>query len=282
MKKNNRVFINISIVVLVGLLGFSCSSVKHSQWHNPQAKEAAKEPSAKKYSYDNTAGMMYRIANSRDSLYIDLKFPGKLTRMKVLGFGFTVWIDPEAKNNKRIGIKYPLGNRKQLPGLGNPLRQAEIEEGEHGMLQIDYSRDKNEEPLPKLINKEMKLIGFLGPESVMKQSALNSEIRTNLKYESDRTLAYQLAIPLKKISEAMNIGSDSIVSIGFVTGHMDSQERREKRQTPGVGGGGGMPPMGGAPPAYSGNQMMRGKKKPFAEPASLWLKKVKLASGDED
>ena len=281
MKKNNRVFINIAIVALVGLLGFSCSTVKHSQWHNPQANQAAKEPSAKSYSYDNASGMMYRISNSSDSLYLDLKFPGRVTRMKVLGFGFTVWVDPEAKNNKRIGIKYPLGNRKQVPGMRRSLRNAEVKEGEHGMLQIDYSRDKNNKPLPKLINKELKLMGFNGEESVMKQPVSNSFIRANLEYEGDRTLAYQLAIPLKKISEVMPLGSDSVVSIGFVTGHLETQERREQRQTPGVGGGGGMPPMGGAPPASSGRQMMmRGNKKPFAEPASLWLKKVKLASGD--
>ena len=277
----NNILINTFILIFAGFLVTSCSSVRHSHWYNPGNNKSQKELSPDSYSYNNSTGMMYRIANSKDSLYIDLKFPDQLTRMKVMGFGLTVWIDPGTKNNKRFGIKYPLGNRKQVMRRGMNPGEADVKEGEHGMLQIDYSGNKKKKASlrPKLINKEMKLLGFSGPGSVMKEPLMHSDIRIGMRYGKSQSLTYHLALPLQRITSVTPLGSDSLVSIGFVTGHMDPDKKKQERRRPSVGGGGGMPPMGGgAPPASSGRQMMGRRDHPLAKRAMLWLKKVKLAS----
>ena len=280
--RNNKYLFYTALLILISFLGAGCSSVKHSQWHNPQTEGKSVNTDKASFSKSNSAGIMYRIANDYDSLYIDLEFTDRLTRAKVIGFGLTVWVDPGAGNNKVLGVQFPLKKQMRRPGSGPRPEDARVQEGEHGMLNISYQSDKKKKkPMPELMNKELKLIGFSGPGSVMKEPVLHSDLNIDLDYDRGRALSYHLSLPLKKITDVVPFSNDSLVSIGFETGHMDPRDRKQ-RQRPSVGGGGGMPPMGGGtPPAYTGGQGISGRQHPFAQPTSVWLKKVKLASESE-
>lgn len=280
--RNNKYLFYTALVILISFLGVSCSSVKHSQWQNHQTNGKSVNTSKSSFSKSSSAGMMYRIANDYDSLYIDLEFTDRLTRAKVLGFGFTVWVDPNAGNKKVLGIQFPLKKQMRRPGRGPRPEDARVKEDEHGMLNIDYSsdKDKKNKPVPRLMNKELKLIGFSGPGSVMKEPVLHSELNIDIQYERGQSLSYHLSMPLEKIADVMPIRNDSLVSIGFETGHAELKDRNNRKQRPAIGGGGGMHPAGGGtPPAYTGGQGISGRQHPFAQPTSVWLKKVKLASG---
>ncbi|MCF8231991.1 MAG: hypothetical protein K9J27_07360, partial [Bacteroidales bacterium] len=80
----------------------SCGTVYQSRWKALSDQNEVQQSDERSYAYDASTGIMYRVLNNEDSLFVNLKFSSELTRLKVLGFGLTVWIDPEAKRNRRL------------------------------------------------------------------------------------------------------------------------------------------------------------------------------------
>lgn len=264
-------------LAMAAILLQACATVYDSHWQPDAGDSSFTDIPAKQYAYEATNGIMYRMSNSKDSLFIDLRFPDKLTRMKVLGFGMTVWIDPAAKNNKRLGIEYPMGNRELLVRQQKNMSVPDVKEGEAGMLELDYTKKRKSLPSVKFQNTEMRLIGFSGAGEITKQPVMHSDIRPVIRFDSARQLRYHLSLALEKISSAVSIPADSVVSVGIVTGRAHPpkmQDRPDQRRRQG-----GMYPTGGT--RYGGSMnhgAMRDHHRSLAQPAQLWIKKLRLAS----
>lgn len=266
--------------VITFMLLQACATIYDSHWQEKGGDSSFSTIPAEQYAYEATNGIMYHLGNSRDTLFIDLRFPDKLTRMKVLGFGLTVWIDPAAKNNKRLGIAYPLGNRKQLIRQQKNMAVPDVKEGEAGMLELDYTKKRKKRPPLKLQNTEMQMIGFSNPGEAIKQPVRHSEIRPTIRFDSTHQLRYHLSLPLARISSAVSLSADSVVSVGFVTGNahppkMKAPPNQKRRQ-------GGMGPTGSR--RYGGSMnhaAMRDHRRTLAQPARLWIKKLRLASSSD-
>ncbi|MCF8308976.1 MAG: hypothetical protein K9I68_08215 [Bacteroidales bacterium] len=267
-------------VIFLAFMAQSCGTVYQSRWKASSDHNKIQQSDERSYAYDASTGIMYRVLNNEDSLFVNLKFSSELTRLKVLGFGLTVWIDPEAKRNRRLGINYPLGNKKHLANRRKNLSNPKINKGEGGMLEIDHSQNNNPKAALKLMNRDIRLIGFTEKGEAMKKSLFQSEIEAELKPNQQGTLVYSLAIPFDKLSEASAFDKNSPVSLGFETGHAEKRDRDNQLKRRRMGGGG--PPMGGGAPIMSSrNKGTKGKKNIMAHPEKLWIKKLKLASVDE-
>ena len=65
--------------------------------------------SSDKYICNNKGKVCYFISNDKDNLSIDILFNDGNAINRVLREGMTVWIDMDAKQTKKMGVKYPLG-----------------------------------------------------------------------------------------------------------------------------------------------------------------------------
>ncbi|MCF8232928.1 MAG: hypothetical protein K9J27_12150 [Bacteroidales bacterium] len=266
-------------VIFLALMAQSCGTVYQSQWNSSSEGIEAQQSGESPYAYEASTGIMYQVSNNKDSLFVNLKFTSQLTRIKVLGFGLTVWIDPAGKRNRRLGINYPLGNKKHLTNRRKNLSNPEINEGEGGMLEIDHSKNQNPEAALKLMNRDIRLIGFVEEGKAMKQSLFQSDVEALIKPNEEGTLVYSLAIPFKKLSDASDFEKSSPVSLGFVTGHAE-KKRPDRQMNRGRIGGGGSPMGGVTPNRTSRNKGKRRRRSVMAHPEKLWIKKLKLASPD--
>lgn len=266
-------------VIFLAFMAQSCGTVYQSRWKGSYDHNEVQQSDERSYAYDASTGIMYQVSNNKDSLFINLKFTSQLTRIKVLGFGLTVWIDPAGKRNRRLGINYPLGNKKHLTNRRKNLSNPEINKGEGGMLEIDHSKNESPEAALKLMNRDIRLIGFAEKGKAMKQSLFQSDVEATIKPNEEGTLVYSLAVPLKKLSDASAFEKSSPVSLGFVTGHAEKRQSNEKMNRGRIGGGGS--PMGGVTPNRTArNKGKRRRRSVMAHPEKLWIKKLKLASPD--
>jgi len=262
--------------VLVFMLT-GCSPTFESKWRSSQESETPENIAEKKYGYDQDAGIMYHFSNSDDTLFVNLKFADRFTAMRVRRFGFTLWIDPEARKKQKYGVVFPLRN-KNTSGFSSTRSQLpEVVEDEDGFKRLKYP-DKSKVSLRSRLLKEnidLELKGF-GDE--LDETILpvgKAPVETRLFYDASENLSYHLAVPLSKINIKGNL-SEQVLSIGMITGKPENKNREDmRRRTPGQGGTGGIMPG-------RRQRQQRMTSRPTMSrnlPTQLWIKKVYLASG---
>jgi hypothetical protein len=219
----------------------------------------------------------YLISNDENTLFIDLILAEKASIQKVLRFGLTTWINPEAKQKKGLGIQFPV----EPDGSGEPA------------FRRDKGGDRKEMMLAMMAmkNQEMVLIGFGGQnERVVIDPRVDPLFHGMIEMLEGGKLKVSLSLPLEKIGCGPNVASAGPISIGFETGYLDvtGQGAPSGGSMQGGGGmhGGGMPGGGGPPPgmapgesqtASSGDQQKQPDIGELASPTKMWIKQVKLA-----
>ncbi|MDZ7777670.1 MAG: hypothetical protein U5L09_19680 [Bacteroidales bacterium] len=264
-----------ALIMLVAVT--SCTTTFESRWHSSAFEE---QKDTQNYQYDSDAGIMYLISNTKDSLYVDLKFPDNITARKVRAAGLTVWLDPEAKKNKAYGILFPLPVKGDNPEFRRAAELPEVVEGVDGFKRLKYPKHGRGGSAQKLIreNLDMQLTGFGKERKGPVVPAYQTDISLRLFYDQNNILSYHMALPLQKIGEDTSLEKNTL-SVGIVSGHLKRPDRREDmtRRNPGTGGrrGGLMP---GRTQGY--HQSRNHDFSRLTIPSEVWIKKVYLKENE--
>ncbi|MGM0565966.1 MAG: hypothetical protein ACQESX_04310 [Bacteroidota bacterium] len=272
---NNKRFAFSALLGILILAG--CSPTFESKWRSSEDQPDLVNDADKNYGYDQDAGIMYHFSNSEDTLFVDLKFADRFTAMKVRRFGFTVWIDPEARKKQNYGIIFPLRDKNTSGFPSERSQLPEVVEDEDGFKRLKYNDKKKASLRSRLIkenvNLELKGFGEEFDETVL--PADKAPVETKLYYDASENLSYHLAVPLDKLNIKGNL-EEQVLSIGMITGKPENpNDENMRRRTPGQGG------IGGISPGRNQRQqrMTSRPDMPRNMDTQLWIKKVYLASG---
>ncbi len=213
--------------------------------------------------------------NDGEYLYLQLSSWDTEIVKHVMGSGITVWFDPEAGEEKIIGIHYPIGRGSKGLPAGAELERSEM--------------DKRPEMLSMMDSQMQRLEILAGedkePMSMPIAEAKELGIEVSIGFNK-RTLVYEMKMPLVRDADhPFGIGANplglskeeerKIIGVGIETPEMDMPEFSERMAGPPgggeemvgdmSGGPGGAPPSGGGRPG--GGPGSRAEPEAF----SIWL-----------
>ncbi len=218
------------------------------------------------------------VENDDKFLYLCLVTTDQQLQSKILRMGLTVWFDKTGNNEKKFGIKFPIGfsgmNRQNLTG-----ERLNPEQGQR--------------PNPQEINDrilknqtDMEFVGANNEEVRLPIAQLKGvELKLGLK---DGRFVYEMRVPLSHTGGydyAISADTGSVVSVGLETGKMNfdrSKDRGFGRPRGGEGGfGGGMEGGddfgGGMEGGREGYERARNFNPSAIQPLDFWAE-IKLAS----
>lgn len=280
----------LAITVFIAYFLFPLSSILaqkvngyQSQWHPGLNIGQDEESLINQMQLDEKSQFLFLISNDEKNLYIDLVVADKAALQKILRYGLTTWINPEAKQKKTLGIEFPeTSEGKEMPPAFNQNKNGDRKEMRKAMLASK--------------NQEMTLIGFEGKKDrKVIDPKIDPSFDGNVEMLEGGRLRISLVIELAKLQRADMASMANPLSIGFETGYMDvtgsgapSGGGQSMGGGPGGGGmyggspGGGPPPGAGAQGGSMGGGGMDQQQRPdisqLASPSRLWIKQVILST----
>ena len=217
------------------------------------------------FTYLEKEKIAYAIKNDTSHLYLCVKFENE-TQRQALRFGFTIWLDPNGKGKRELGIRFPIGMQyydakgtAMAPGA-MPSAEATRQRAATMLREIDIlESDRN-------IRNRLQ--------------ARNAEGVRFAASDSSYELSFELQIPLHSTFDqpyALEAKIDQDFSLGFEMGEFDRKKMQERMQGGGSWGG-GRPPSGGSGRQPGGGMGARPPGwKDMPKPFKVWMR-VKLAT----
>ncbi|MCX8010251.1 MAG: hypothetical protein N3A61_03805, partial [Ignavibacteria bacterium] len=233
------VFFNISLALIsfgLSLLFISCGEVELiSSWKQQDILiDGSEDDWANKLTVFEKEKFSIGIQNDEKYLYLILVSSDRSLQRRISGMGMTVWFDPSGGDNKKIGIRYPIGFREMRPDFnqGEPQREFDPER----------FREQNQR---NLTEAEILLDGASSGERFSVTDAKAIPIRIGRTLEK---FVYELRVPLtanEEFAHTIWSNKNSPLGIGIETGEINMEEFRQ--QMGGMRGGprGGMRQRGG-------------------------------------
>ncbi len=180
----------------------------------------------------------YNVCADDNNLYVRMKTRDEWARKKIAVFGLTLWMDPNGKKKKKLGLKFPTGT-----------------EGSERMLAVSQSNDMQKMSaseranFQKKINAEfirdielMEIIGLSDDPLTSTRSGITNGIKVAIAADEEDAYVYEAVIPFK----AFRLSKSSIaeLGIGFETGKYVPDKKTKASQGP--------PPTGYSGSGYSG------------------------------
>ena len=192
------------------------------------------------------------VQNDNNNLYLCLVTSNNDLQMKILRMGLTVWIDRTGSDDKKFGIRFPLGFRGMNAGDFQRDR-SNMQEGE---------RPNQDEIKERIINnqREMEVVGPDNEAIRVNLSELHGiQLKIGMK---EGRMVYEMQIPLSfknGANYAINADTGSTISVGLETGTFEARRNnRSEGFSSGGDGGGFQPPEGGEGGDDFGGGGMRG------------------------
>jgi len=234
-------------VLFTLLLLFSLSSngqknkSYQSSWHNEGAGELSTP--ATNFIYFEKGKLFYFISNDENKVVIDIRIKDEGVQNKILTEGMTVWIDMDGRQDKDMGVRFPIGSKYQSAGKSNQTTLNET-----GSVVTPLS-----------MANTIELIGFSGENSNRLPAENYDSFNGFVKYHKEGILYYRLNIPLEKIPlrNSKEGGGAVPFNLGIEYGFKGNR-------------GGGMPPAG--PPANGSGENTETKP-----PVLYWVRNISLA-----
>ncbi|OFW21687.1 MAG: hypothetical protein A3G21_14940 [Acidobacteria bacterium RIFCSPLOWO2_12_FULL_66_21] len=189
--------------------------------------------------FDDKHAMTFGAANDGEFLYVAVIAGDQTARMQIVREGLVIWFDPDGKDKKRFGIKFPIGaGFTGGAGYGGFGGRGRGRGGDPGERQRPTGDDPDQEPgggAPRL--EPANRLEVLGPgnddvRSYMRDRAPGIEAQIA---QAGGTLVYELKVPLAVTSDfpyAIGAKPGAAIGIGLET---------PKRETPGRSGSFGGP-----------------------------------------
>ena len=232
--------------------------------------------------YDRNSKMMYETHQDAENVYLHLSTTERINIIKILRFGFAVYVDETGKKKEDKGFIYPRRSERTKGGKGSGSGSGREQGPRNG------TGDPND-MLNRLLkhtkesSKELVEMGFEGKGSrkIYNLDLEQPNVLIDFEVDSLNRLHYYASIPKEKIftDEKYN---DGILSIGLVSGAMQMPTSpgggAGGGMRPGAGGGGGRPgggmgPGGGMRPGSGqGGGMDMEQRMKMMEPIEVWFK----------
>lgn len=198
------------------------------------------------------------VENDDKYLYLCLVTTDQQLENKILRMGLTIWFDKTGSNDKKFGVKYPIGfsgmQRPNTPGENTGIERPDAT-GE---------RPTQQEVNERIIKRQtdMEFVGANNEQIRIPVAQLKGvELKLGL---NDNRLVYEMKIPLSHaggFDYAINADTGSVVSVGLETGKMNfNKGEGRKFQRPDGGGEGG---FGGGGDDFGGGEMGGGRRGGF-------------------
>jgi len=172
-------FLILSILLSCGLYAQK-RNLNLSIWHLSDNIET------NDYKPVGKSGLFCLISNDNDNIYIDMKVEDRKIQNRILTEGLTIWIDMDGREERKMGIRFPLGSRNQL--------------GHKKTEHVENSQAKAEsmENILSMANT-IEIFGFISEPQRRFPSENHDSFRGSVKLEEGKTLLYKLIIPLAKL-----------------------------------------------------------------------------------
>jgi len=153
----------------------------------------------------------YNICSDNSNLYVRVKLKDELVRRKMALFGFTMWLDPNGKKKRKVGLKFPTGSE------GSERMELIKQAGERTMSsgeRADFQKEVNRYFIKDL--EILELIGLADNPLTSTRSGITNGIKVGLGIDEEESYIYEAQVPFKsfRLSKAAieNLG------VGFETG----------------------------------------------------------------
>jgi hypothetical protein len=269
-------FIRMNKIVLLALLliSLNASGQKdksyHCSWHTEGSEELS--ISSESYTYSEKGKLFYFLSNDENKIILDMKVEDEGIQNRILKEGMTIWINMDGKQDKKMGVRFPIGSQYQAGGKSN----------------LTTLNPDGTVVTPLSMANTIELTGFTGENSNRLPSENYDSFNGFVNYDKEGILHYRMNFPFEKIPlrNSKEGGGAMPFNFGIEYGmapsaniHTPPPSSRQQGGVPPKGGGsgksggsrgGGMPP-GTMPVSGSG-----GNEPP--KPSVLhWVKNITLS-----
>ena len=141
---------------------------------------------ASDYQLIRKSKLYYFLSNDNVNIYIDIKVEDHGIQNRILKEGLTIWISMSGKEEKKMGVRFPIGSQNQ---------------GTH--RKTDH-QENNSVPDGKPVNpiamaNTIEIIGFTSEQQRHFPSDNHDSFRGSVKYDEAGILYYKLVIPIIKL-----------------------------------------------------------------------------------
>lgn len=183
--------------------------------------------------YVEDAGLSVGLLNDDNFLYIALVVGDRQVRRQITMSGMYLWFDAEEGENRKFGIRFPLG----------------VVEGTDSLMALLRERDPNK--MNEIFNESCREMMVIGEDDrTWRRGGTGEFYGISAAANAGRdALVAEFKIPLKKTAQlgyGIGAGGGDVVAVGLESKEIDMGDMREQFQR-GMGGGppGGGPPGGG-------------------------------------
>jgi len=217
----------------------------------------------------------YAIANTKDTLYLAIRFNDRVDQVRVLRAGLTFSIDPKGKKKEAYNITFPLNTETNVS-----LRSLK----DTGMA--ESTKQEREELMRERLTslRGIKAVGFKDIEDEMITTSNTYGIQTAVNYDDNGYLVCEAAIPLQYFH--VDDLTKNEWSFNFRLNGIERKPQQEGSEQEGQGGGdhrGGMNSGGGGGGMGGGHrggrggssgrgQSMSGEQGELAKSTDFWVK----------
>ena len=246
------------------------------KWFDDGSKETSIAPAD--YTFNKKSNLYYLFSNDNTNLYVDIKIEDSGVESKILKEGMVIWLNMEGKQDKKLGVHFPIGSEN----TGGRRRTN---------LPTDNFTPEGKPITPLMRATTIELIGFTNEQEKRVPADNPDTFRGSVKYDNDGNLIYRLLIPISKLPIRNAKNGAGALPFNLAIGYGDDPEANVANMgRPGSGGGappamtagGGGGRAGGGRPGGGGGGMPTGGSfngSSSAEPpVILWVKNVQLAS----
>lgn len=192
------------------------------------------------------------VQNDNDNLYLCFVTSDNDLQMKILRMGLTVWLDRTGSDDKKFGIRFPIG----MSGM-NPANF------QRDRMNMQTGERPNQDEMKQRIVNNQRELEMVGPDNEVTRVNLSElkgmQLKIGLK---DNRMVYEMKIPLSLkngANYAIRADTGSTISVGLETGTFEPRKNSGGEGFNGGGEGGGFqPPEGGEGGDDFGGGGMRG------------------------
>ncbi len=155
-------------------------TLNNCRWH------ITDKPEASDYQMIRKLKVYCLLSNDNDNIYIDMKVDDRGIQERILKEGLTIWISMNGKEERKMGVRYPMGSQTQ----GNHRKSDHTE--------INMNQDiERISPLSQA--NTIEILGFTNEQQRHFPSENPDNFRGSVKIDEKGTLFYKMIIPIEKL-----------------------------------------------------------------------------------
>lgn len=154
----------------------------------------------------------FNVCADAQNLYIRMKTDNDVARRKIGLYGFTLWLDPNGKKKRKLGLRYPTGveAKERMDILRAQGEGRQMSAGER----VDFQRSVNRKLIENI--EILELLGLADEPVTSTITGITNGLKVAIASDDGVTYYYEAIIPFK----AFRLSKAAIeeLGVGFETG----------------------------------------------------------------